>query len=393
MSTSFFIDLLLAELVIGLNLGLYLVFLRKRSNFRLNRLILILPLIAAAVLPFLPKIAVSDPALIRIVLPEISTGSAVSVKGSDAPASIDWTLLYAGVSCLFFIRLLWMSFSSVRMILRAQPDGSGYRRGPYSAFTFLFWTVLPSEKDVPEAIHIHESVHRRELHSLDILIMELFLALHWFSPFARVYRRMLVENHEFTADAVAINTADRTQYTDLLLAEASLPTPVLAHSFLEQSLLKNRLRMMYQNPSRKGSWLYALILPVVCMSLFMACSKAVESPELPVDRSAATETPLSQAETMPEYPGGFEALSQDLGNAIVYPESAKAEGIEGTVMVKFVVAKDGSVGNISVAKSVNEALDAAAVEAVGKLKRFVPGENEGETVAVEMVLPVAFRLS
>ncbi len=93
------------------------------------------------------------------------------------------------------------------------------------------------------------------------------------------------------------------------------------------------------------------------------------------------------AEDPPELSGGMKALQK----SIQYPEMAKEAGIEGRVIVQFIVDKDGAVTNPTVARGVHEQLNEAALEAV-KQQAFSPGRQDGEPVKVQMSLPVTFRL-
>ncbi|PSQ93360.1 MAG: energy transducer TonB, partial [Bacteroidetes bacterium QH_2_63_10] len=80
-----------------------------------------------------------------------------------------------------------------------------------------------------------------------------------------------------------------------------------------------------------------------------------------------------------------------LQESITYPEMAKEAGIEGRVIVQFVVDKTGSVTKPTVAQGAHELLNKAALAAV-KEQTFEPGRKEGEPVPVQMSLPVTFRL-
>lgn len=118
-----------------------------------------------------------------------------------------------------------------------------------------------------------------------------------------------------------------------------------------------------------------------------------------------------------EYPGGIKKLFQDLNNVLRYPESAQVSNIQGRIMLRFVVQKDGSIGNIEVARSscyytketVNSKgkyitekitlpngdkdLEKAAIIAVGKLGKFYPGRCNGTPVRSYFNLPITFNLS
>ncbi len=92
-------------------------------------------------------------------------------------------------------------------------------------------------------------------------------------------------------------------------------------------------------------------------------------------------------EQMPELIGGVAQLIKDSK----YPDLARKAGLEGTVVVQFIVGADGIPIEPQVVKSVAEILDNAAVEAVMK-QRFRPGRQRGQPVPVRMAMPVKFRL-
>ncbi len=97
-------------------------------------------------------------------------------------------------------------------------------------------------------------------------------------------------------------------------------------------------------------------------------------------------------EEMPEFPGGEEGMWSWIGQNIRYPEQAKREGIQGVVVVNFVVDKTGKVGNINVVRSVNPLLDAEAIRAMGEMPVWKPGTQKGKAVDVKYTIPVKFSL-
>ena len=110
-----------------------------------------------------------------------------------------------------------------------------------------------------------------------------------------------------------------------------------------------------------------------------------------------TETVETEAfdvvEKMPEYPGGIEAFMKFLSENVRYPEAASKAGIQGRVLVNFIVEKDGSISNIHVIQNVNEYLDAEAVRVVGAMPKWTPGMQEGKAVRVKYTVPISFRLN
>lgn len=97
-------------------------------------------------------------------------------------------------------------------------------------------------------------------------------------------------------------------------------------------------------------------------------------------------------EDMPEFPGGNEALLKFLADNIRYPESAKADKVEGRVVLSFVIDKDGSVINIKVIRSINAAIDAEAIRVVKSMPKWTPGKQRGKPVRVNYTLPIVFAL-
>jgi TonB family protein len=105
------------------------------------------------------------------------------------------------------------------------------------------------------------------------------------------------------------------------------------------------------------------------------------------------EKPFDVVEQMPEFPGGQEALMQFLRQEVKYPKEAEEKGLQGRVVVRYIIEKDGSISEVEIAKSVNEYLDAEAVRVVNAMPKWKPGKQKGENVRVKYTLPISFRLS
>lgn len=96
---------------------------------------------------------------------------------------------------------------------------------------------------------------------------------------------------------------------------------------------------------------------------------------------------------MPSFPGGDAALIAYLNNNIHYPQVAQDNGIQGKVVVQFVVEKDGSIGDVKVFRGANIDLDKEAVRVCKTLPKFNPGRNANyEPVRAWFTLPVIFKL-
>lgn len=97
-------------------------------------------------------------------------------------------------------------------------------------------------------------------------------------------------------------------------------------------------------------------------------------------------------EQMPSFPGGPSALMQYLSSNIKYPVVAQENGVQGRVVVSFVVERDGSITDVQVARSVDPSLDHEAQRVVRNMPRWIPGKQNGQAVRVKYNVPVAFRL-
>ena len=101
---------------------------------------------------------------------------------------------------------------------------------------------------------------------------------------------------------------------------------------------------------------------------------------------------FKSVEQMPTFPGGDAALMKYLSSHIQYPTAAAEKGIDGKVIVQFVVTKTGKVGEVKVVRSKDRDLDAEAVRVCRSLPDFIPGRQNGQPVSVWYTLPVTFKL-
>jgi len=100
------------------------------------------------------------------------------------------------------------------------------------------------------------------------------------------------------------------------------------------------------------------------------------------------------ATQMPQFPGGDAALMTFVSKNIRYPQVAQDNGIQGKVIVMFIVEKDGSVGEVKVARGCDKDLDKEAVRVCKNLPKFKPGRNaNGDPVRVWYTFPVTFKLN
>ena len=101
----------------------------------------------------------------------------------------------------------------------------------------------------------------------------------------------------------------------------------------------------------------------------------------------------TEVEQKPEFPDGMAELAEYIQENIKYPAYCMKEGIQGRVIVQFIVNEDGSISEAEVINPVNPLLDSEALRLVYTMPNWIPGKQMGKPVRVRFYLPVTFRLS
>ena len=125
------------------------------------------------------------------------------------------------------------------------------------------------------------------------------------------------------------------------------------------------------------------VIPVV--------QKPVEAPKVQ-EEEVEDQSVFQVVEKMPEFPGGMAACLKFLSNNIKYPTISQENGVQGKVIVQFVVNKDGSIVDPVVVRSVDPYLDKEALRVISMMPKWSPGMQRGKPVRVKYTVPVTFRL-
>ena len=115
-------------------------------------------------------------------------------------------------------------------------------------------------------------------------------------------------------------------------------------------------------------------------------------PPPPAPKPEVSNKVFDVVEEMPHFPGGPAALQAFLSSNTKYPVVAQENGVQGRVIVSFVVERDGSITDVRVVRSVDPSLDREASRVVRSMPRWSPGKQNGSTVRVKYTVPVVFRL-
>lgn len=277
--------------------------------------------------------------------------------------------------------------------MAAVPFTFGWRRP-----TILIPTSLLASRESLRMTILHELIHIRRhdflLHGAARAVEAVFAI----NPMVWLLRRSLAYYREAACDAevLAQPAISRKNYATLLYHFA-LPHPPAPHAVLSMSTpepdLKKRILAMKNTssshpftPSFIGLLLSAVLLGTAVT--FVACAD-LAGPDLDVtaEKQGATPEVFVVVEQMPELVGGLEAIQEDLQ----YPAIAKKAGIQGRVIVQFIVNEQGQVVEPEVIRGIGAGADEEALRVVQNAT-FEPGMQRGVPVPVKMSLPVTFKL-
>jgi bla regulator protein BlaR1 len=275
----------------------YYLLLEKEKMHRFNRYYLLLSLIFALVVPFIewkqqmPPIISDSTVTENVFYVTETTFKTVSSAIEEPVNDIDiWPnvllaiyLLTSTVLLIRFARNLFQLWLKVKNSEKVLYQNSQLVLLPQSIVSHSFLKYIFVAKDdydncaVDEAILNHELAHIQQKHSLDILFVEVVSIIFWFNPLVYFYKKAIQLNHEFLADAAALETYnDVASYQYLLLKQANKPVFNLLASQFNFLITKKRLLMMNKTTSISRKIVKQLaILPIIGSLVFVFSSKTI----------------------------------------------------------------------------------------------------------------------
>lgn len=330
---------------------------------------------------------------------------------SASALQLIYTIYIIGVIVLIF-RLVIDSFNLIFLIIKQRNTGSriirfhGFNTAGFSAMGYIFINTRLNSEEAGEIIR-HEQNHLQHNHFIDIIFIEIVKAFQWFNPVVYLVDRSLREIHEFQADQGCLSSGvPIVSYQSLLLSQVFKSKAFnLTNSFSNPSLIKRRMIMMTKKRTSSFAAIKLLLVIPVTIIVFLAISAykyddAIPAPLPPppadnqntINEEESNEVPFVVVEEMPMFPGGDKELLTYIGKNTIYPEVAKANNIQGRVIIRFCVTAKGGVSQISVLKGVSTELDEEAVRVVKTLPEFLPGRQGGKPVPVWYMVPITFTL-
>ena len=377
---------------------LYLPFwglLRKETFFQYNRFVLLAITVLSFILPWIsiPEITsqLAPSETISIQLEEIN----VMISGKALSENISWKTILAIIYLSGAVTYLLYKIIDLVRLIRFIPRGclwvhteNGIHVHCHAHDVVPFsWMnhIVISEKDYEENGHnilLHEQAHIACGHSWDVLWLSFVEVLQWFNPFVWMLSKEIQDIHEYEADLTVLHKGINARDYQLLIIQKVVGSGsyTFANNF-NHSSLKKRITMMIKeksNPWARLKYLYILPIVAICM---IACTQ-----------SAKSIMSYEEVEVKPEYPGGMGELGKLLNSNLKYPLISFENGVQGEVLVQFVVDKEGNVEEVTVFKGVDPYLDAEALRVIKMMPKWKPGKHEGKEVNVKCTIPVGFRL-
>ena len=133
----------------------------------------------------------------------------------------------------------------------------------------------------------------------------------------------------------------------------------------------------------------ALILLVIVIAPARANAQDKREKTTQTRKDTATDDKVYEVcEQMPIFEGGDAALLKYLGENLKLPEEYKERGMQGRLVIGFIVEKDGSLTDVKVLRPVDIDLDAEVLRLVKGMPKWIPGRHNGQRVRVRYLLPI-----
>ena len=306
----------------------YILILRKSTFFFLNRLYLILGILASFVIPVLDISLFqnqSDTLLSNIIHPVLIENEYDFFQPQNPinhETAVNFSMIFpviyfVGVSFLFF-RILF----SIKRIIRTRNNATAFRIGkikviktdsdlPFSFFNMIFLSKNENE----QMILRHEIAHIKQYHWVDLIIVEIASILLWFNPFIFLYKKSLKLQHEYLADASVIKNENQIEkYLHCMLRQIQVMSyGVITSHFYCKTIKKRIVMIAKKKTSNKYLGVYLLILPLVCFMLFAFSGNKALAQDMIITDSNESQTARNESNQPSVYPIDFKMIRRVSG--------------------------------------------------------------------------------
>ena len=410
-----------ASCCVAITVLFYRLVLSELTFFTLNRVILISMLVLSFIIPMLSfNFGIISTGIGEVVLPEFLVGNTVAEEATV----FTWqeVLFYAYLAgvVMMTVHLVLGFFTSQRLLGKSRlMQYQDYwiavhpKFIPASFFSYILLPDFDPNRSEQKQIILHESMHVRLKHSWDLLMVQFAKIIFWFNPLIYQFEKSLREVHEYQADQGVTSSYSKKEYSGLLLQMITGGQGWHFMNNFNQFQTKKRIIMMSKPQSqRKEMRRFLLAIPVLAALFFVfSCeitpeediegpTMAGESKEVkigPADLNARKLAKDGQqifdvVEDQPEPQGGMKGWNMYLSRNLSYPAEARSMGVEGTVIVVFVVNSNGAISDVEILRGIGAGADEEAIRVVENAPDWIPGKQNGEALNTRMRLPIRFKL-
>lgn len=277
------IYILKSTAILAVLLVFYKLFLEKENIHVFKRHFLLASILLAIGIPsitftnYVEAQPIIEPLMLSVDDVEFEVVNEVA-QTIDYTAIILWSLYGLGV--LFFAIRFLVNLTKIGLRIKNNPKLK--KNGvvnvlipdliiPHTFFSYIFFNKYAFEaKKIPNEVKIHEQTHAKQLHSLDIIIIELLQVVFWFNPLLYILKNYIKLNHEFLADdAVLKSGTELKKYQKTLLAYTNTHNHYPIANAINYSSIKKRFTIMKTKNSQKKAWLKSLLLlPLVSVLIY-----------------------------------------------------------------------------------------------------------------------------
>ena len=434
---SLFIYLLELNVALMILFVAYKLFFERDRNFLVRRIFLLGVVFLPFLLPLLPETIQAPVGNIAPLSLQLE-GVTIIGEGSGGETATSFLvgraamIIYLLVLGLGILKLLHQLAQITRAALtshRLYVEGIKLLANPtFHASSFFGYIFIDPKTPKDEAFsHIleHENMHKKEWHSLDRILTELFVLINWFNPVAWLLRRAVIQNLEYLADSAVLKKGTDPLKYQLSILNQYIGSASISNQFSSQ--IKNRIKMLNKNYRLGSRWKLALLLPITAIALlFVSCTEKesanadeVTAPEV---RKIGESEIFYVVEEMPTFKGGEPIeFRKYIAQNMKYPKGARENGVSGKIIIRFIVDKDGKVvvpDQETLAKAEAKPIDEVVVTAyrtiaedaetpdekyiqmlkdeairvVSSSPDWTPGKQRGKNVAVMFTFPLIFKL-
>ena len=299
-----------ANLGLSLLALLYLVFLKNETDFRLKRKVLLVGILCSLLFPLLhfqnQTVASLQEVVPTIWLPEFRFEAGQSADPVTSGQTGAWTIangIYCAGVAVFLCMFVNQIFRMARLIRRLPTVNRGSlliaeADHSYPSFSFFNFVVIGSAESLNEKekrqIISHETIHARQYHSLDIMVVNILQIFFWCNPVIHLYKNIFIQLHEFEADSRAVDDQSLDDYCSLLARVALMSADLRIANHFSNSLTLKRIQMMRKIKFRTKPWklvAMATVLPVFFVGVACNDEVAAEISSMAQETQMALDVP------------------------------------------------------------------------------------------------------